>query len=192
VGITSRDRDAWTEVVSRVYTCEGVRPDDVVVHGFGLGFFVGGLPLKDAIENIGATFVPIGTGASERLVTAIRDLRATGGPSYAYRGWLVSAGRPGRAGAPAVLLGAEPAARSAVRRRRGHLQGVRHGGLGNAISSRLGARATSWREPSARPDASLEPSGPMGPPRVGGRAGRARRHHLTRECVPLVRFRVGD
>ena len=63
VGITRRDRDVWTETVSRVYWCEGVRPEDVVVHGFGLGFFVGGLPLKDAIENIGATFIPIGTGA---------------------------------------------------------------------------------------------------------------------------------
>jgi phenylacetate-CoA ligase len=69
VGITRADRRRWTEVISRVYWCEGVRRDTVVIHGFGLGFFVGGLPLKDAIENIGATFVPIGTGASDRLVT---------------------------------------------------------------------------------------------------------------------------
>ena len=46
-----------------------------------------GLPVKDAIESIGATFVPIGTGASERLVQATEAL---GGsvlfctPSYAF------------------------------------------------------------------------------------------------------------
>ena len=86
VGLTRYDRDVWTEAVSRVYYCEGLRPSDVLIHGFGLGFFVGGLPLKDAIEKIGATFVPIGAGVSYRLVTSIQHLEATVltcTPSYA-------------------------------------------------------------------------------------------------------------
>src|SRR2546423_13358995 len=32
VGITRRDQDDWTEVISRVLYCEGMRPDDVVIH----------------------------------------------------------------------------------------------------------------------------------------------------------------
>src|SRR5690625_4552829 len=86
IGITRQDHADWTEIVSRVLYSEGMRPGDVVVHAFGLSFFVGGLPLKDATENVGATFVPIGTSATERLVTSTRDLGGTtlmSTPSYA-------------------------------------------------------------------------------------------------------------
>ena len=125
VGITAADSTRWTEVISRVYWCEGVRPEDVLIHGFGLGFFVGGLPLKDGIENIGATFVPIGTGASDRLLSAIEHLGGTVltcTPSYA--GYLAEYVRdhfgmePSELGLRRILLGAEPGgAIPAVRRR---------------------------------------------------------------------------
>jgi phenylacetate-CoA ligase len=206
VGITARDRDAWTEAVSRVYACEGVRPDDVVVHGFGLGFFVGGLPLKDAIENIGATFVPIGTGASERLVTAIRDLRATVltcTPSYAnyLAEWLGErAEDPAELGLRRILLGAEPGgAIPAVRQR---LADTYHAfvteGLGNAdllpvyagtcdelAGNHVLAQDHLYFElvdPATGADLEWE----------DGAEGELVATHLSRECVPLVRFRVGD
>ncbi|MEE8449788.1 MAG: phenylacetate--CoA ligase family protein [Thermodesulfobacteriota bacterium] len=76
VGITRRDREMWTDIVARVHWSEGVRPNSRVIHGFGLSFFVGGLPIKDAIEEIGATFIPIGTGASDRLITTIKRVDA--------------------------------------------------------------------------------------------------------------------
>ena len=44
------------------------------------------MPVKDALEHIGATFVPVGTGASEKLVMIARTLRANAlhcTPSYA-------------------------------------------------------------------------------------------------------------
>jgi len=115
VGITRHDRDVWTEVVSRVYYCEGLRPSDVLIHGFGLGFFVGGLPLKDAIENIGAAFVPVVAGASHRLVTSIQNLEGTVltcTPSYAQylteyvRDWFGM--EPEQLGLRRIMLGAEP------------------------------------------------------------------------------------
>ena len=62
--------------MSRALFAQGIRSDSRVVHGFGLSFFVGGLPLKDAVENIGATFIPIGTGASDRLLSSIADIEA--------------------------------------------------------------------------------------------------------------------
>jgi phenylacetate-CoA ligase len=77
VGVTAADAAAWAEVAARVYYCEGMRPDDVVLHGFGLGFFVGGLPLAEAVQRLGATFIPLGTGATDRLVSAADDLGAT-------------------------------------------------------------------------------------------------------------------
>ncbi|KKB34049.1 Phenylacetate-coenzyme A ligase [Bacillus thermotolerans] len=75
VGITKRDSEVWTDIVSRVYYTAGVRPEHKVIFAMGLSFFVGGLPLKDGIERLGATFIPIGTGASERLVTTALSLK---------------------------------------------------------------------------------------------------------------------
>ena len=206
VGITARDRDAWTEVVSRVYTCEGVRPDDVVVHGFGLGFFVGGLPLKDAIENIGATFVPVGTGASERLVAAVRDLRATVltcTPSYAsyLAEWLAERGDdPAELGLRRILLGAEPGGGfPAVRQRLADsYRAFVTEGLGNADV--LPVYAGTCDELAGNhllaPDQLyfelVDPDTGTSLDWEEGAEGELVATHLTRECVPLVRFRLGD
>jgi len=86
VGITRHDQKIWTHITARSLFSKSVRPTDVVIHAVGLTFFVGGLPVKDAIEYIGAAFVPIGTGASDRIVMTTKRL---GGnvlhctPSYA-------------------------------------------------------------------------------------------------------------
>lgn len=75
VGITEHDKDVWTDIVARVYYTAGVRPHHKVLFGMGLSFFVGGLPLKDGIEKLGATFIPIGTGATERLINTAQHLK---------------------------------------------------------------------------------------------------------------------
>jgi len=207
VGITRRDRDVWTETVSRVYYCEGVRPEDVVVHGFGLGFFVGGLPLKDAIENIGATFIPIGTGASDRLVTSIRDLGGTiltCTPSYAN--YLAEYVRerfemdPSELGLCRILLGAEPGGGiPAVRDRLAHEFGAFvTESLGNA--DLIPTYSANCDELDGNhflaPDFMiLEVVDPdTGEPLEleNGVEGELVATHIERECVPLVRFRVRD
>lgn len=76
VGITEHDREVWNRITARSIYTETVRPKDIVIHAAGLTFFVGGLPVKDAIEYIGATFVPIGTGASDRVVSTTRLMKA--------------------------------------------------------------------------------------------------------------------
>ncbi len=184
--------------------CEGVRPDDVVVHGFGLGFFVGGLPLKDAIENIGATFVPIGMGASERLVKAIRDLRRPCSRARP-RTRAISPSSPRACvrtrrelGLRRILLGAEPggaipAVRAAARGRRTARSSPRGWAMptcsrstrricdefdGNHLLAPTSASSSSTRTPVT----SLEWE--------DGVEGELVATHLERECVPLVRFRV--
>lgn len=115
LGVTRSDAAQWTESLARVFWCLGVRPDDIFLHATGLNFFVGGLPVKDAIETIGATFVPIGTGASDRLVQAADSLGGTVlfcTPSYAQ--YLATYMQeklqrdPSSLGLRRVLLGAEP------------------------------------------------------------------------------------
>jgi phenylacetate-CoA ligase len=115
VGITKHDHRVWTEITSRSLYTWGVRPDDVIIHAVGLTFFVGGLPVKDAIETIGATFVPIGTGASDRVVSTTQLLRANVihcTPSYAiYLGDYIRSKLkmdPSSLGIRKVICGAEP------------------------------------------------------------------------------------
>jgi len=86
IGITLHDREVWTQITARSLYAENIRKGDKVVHAAGLSFFVGGLPVHDAIEEIGATFIPIGTGASDRVISSIQNIRANAlhsTPSYA-------------------------------------------------------------------------------------------------------------
>lgn len=207
VGLTRHDRDVWTETVSRVYYCEGLRPSDVLIHGFGLGFFVGGLPLKDAIENIGAAFVPIGAGFSHRLVTSIENLGGTVltcTPSYAQ--YLAEYIRerfgmePSHLGLRRLMLGAEPGGGiPAVRQKLSDDFGAFvTEGLGNA--DLIGVFAGSCDEADGMhflaPDYMiLEVVDPVTGEVLeweDGVKGELVATHIDRECCPLIRFRTGD
>jgi phenylacetate-CoA ligase len=207
VGITRRDHQDWNEVVSRVLYCEGMRPDDVVIHAFGLGFFVGGLPLKDATENIGATFVPIGTGASDRVITSARDLDATVlmcTPSYAT--YLAERCReqvgmePAELGFRKLLLGAEPGGSiPAVHDRLEKEYGARVSeSVGNADLFPVYAATCpgGWGNHLCSQESLLveliDPETGRRLPWEAGVEGELVATHLQRECVPLVRFRVKD
>jgi phenylacetate-CoA ligase len=115
VGITKHDHQVWTDITARSFFTQGLRRTDVLIHAVGLTFFVGGLPCKDAIEHIGTTFVPIGTGASERVVFTTKLLRATAlhaTPSYAiYLSEFIRkkySMDPAELGFRMLTLGAEP------------------------------------------------------------------------------------
>lgn len=115
IGITKHDHKVWTEITARSFFTQGVRKSDIVIHAAGLTFFVGGLPVKDALEHIGAAFVPIGTGASDRVVTTTKRLGANVlhcTPSYAL--YLAEYVRkklnmsPSELGFKKLVVGAEP------------------------------------------------------------------------------------
>ncbi len=115
VGITRHDHKVWTEITARSLFSKGIRKTDTVIQAAGLTFFVGGLPVKDAIEHIGAAFVPIGTGASDRVVTTTRRLGANVlhcTPSYAlYLAEYVKKKHgmePAQLGYEKLVVGAEP------------------------------------------------------------------------------------
>ncbi len=117
VGITRHDHQVWTEITARSIYTQGIRRDDIVLHAVGLTFFVGGLPVKDAIEAIGAAFVPIGTGASDRVVGTAQLLQANVlhcTPSYAlYLSDYVRSKQnidPSLLGLKKIISGAEPGA----------------------------------------------------------------------------------
>ena len=86
IPVTAHDSALWREAIRRVFRCQGVRATSTVAMGFSIGFFVGGIPLAQGIESLGATFLPIGAGETDRLLDSIALLGAdvlACTPSYA-------------------------------------------------------------------------------------------------------------
>ncbi len=84
LGLTRRDIDIYATNVARGYSAAGFRKGQRVVVGFNAGPFVAGA-VYYGFDKIGCTVIPVGTGNTERMVSAIRNLKATGiscTPSY--------------------------------------------------------------------------------------------------------------
>ncbi|WP_214405633.1 phenylacetate--CoA ligase family protein [Pseudonocardia lacus] len=206
VGVTRRDAAAWTDMVANAFRTMGAERDDVVLHAAGLGLFVGGLPIRDALERIGATVVPVGTGASEKAVLAMETLGVTAlhsTPSYAryLAEHLRAAGRdPKEFGLKKIFVGGEPGGGEPAFR--AHVESEWGAtvteGLGNADMAPVifgeppasaGMRFTGGRhvvveliDPDTGEPVDVEP----------GASGELVYTSVDRECCPLVRFRTRD
>jgi phenylacetate-CoA ligase len=207
VGITRHDARVWTELTARSLWAQRIRPADVVLHCAGLTLFVGGLPVKDALEHLGATFVPIGTGASEKAVMALQVLKANvlhSTPSYAI--YLAEYVRnnfgmdPRELGLERIIVGAEPGGGiPAVRQRIEDEWGASlTEGMGNADMAPIifgecgeqGGMHFNAQEfiipeiidPDSGERLAIEP----------GVAGELVYTAIDRECCPLLRFRTRD
>lgn len=73
VGYTRRDIENWQECVSRVLAQSGVGSNDIIQVAYGYGLFTGGLGLHYGAENIGATVVPMSSGNTKKLVDMMVD-----------------------------------------------------------------------------------------------------------------------
>ncbi len=85
VGYTRHDLEVWSECVARCLTMAGVSKDDIIQIAYGYGLFTGGLGAHDGAQKIGATVVPMSTGNSKKLTTMMIDFGATAiaaTPSY--------------------------------------------------------------------------------------------------------------
>ena len=74
IALTSHDRDVWAEGAMRaMWTC-GMRPEHVVPLPIGTFFIAASY--GEAIERLGSTLVPVGIGATDRFLGAVRNLGA--------------------------------------------------------------------------------------------------------------------
>lgn len=74
IGLTAHDREVWRETAMRaMWTC-GMRPHHIVPLPIGTFFIAASY--GEAIESLGATLVPVGVGATDRLIGAIHNLGA--------------------------------------------------------------------------------------------------------------------
>ena len=73
IGVSKRDLEVWKEAACRAFWTGGFRPDSKVPLVVG-PFFIAA-SYADAIEEIG-TLVPIGVGATDRLIGAFQNIGA--------------------------------------------------------------------------------------------------------------------
>jgi phenylacetate-CoA ligase len=207
VGITRHDWNVWTDITARSLFAKSVRPTDVVIHAVGLTFFVGGLPVKDAIEYIGAAFVPIGTGASDRVVVTTKKL---GGnvlhctPSYAQ--YLADYVRkkqntePSELGFTKLVVGAEPGGGvPAVKKRlQDEYQAIVSEGMGNSDAAPIifgECPAQQGMHFCAQEYIVCELIDPESGDTIetkDGAEGELVYTLIDRECCPVFRFRTRD
>jgi phenylacetate-CoA ligase len=76
VAYTQGDIDTWADLMARSIRAAGGRPGDVVHVAYGYGLFTGGLGAHYGAERLGCTVVPASGGLTARQVTLIRDLEA--------------------------------------------------------------------------------------------------------------------
>jgi phenylacetate-CoA ligase len=75
VGYTAKDIDTWANLGARSIRAAGARPGDMVHVSYGYGLFTGGLGAHYGAERLGLTVVPFGGGQTEKQVQLINDFK---------------------------------------------------------------------------------------------------------------------
>ncbi|HMM41557.1 MAG TPA: phenylacetate--CoA ligase [Thermomicrobiales bacterium] len=203
VAYTKRDVETWAEVCARSLALAGARPGDTVQNAYGYGLFTGGLGLHYGAERLGATVIPMSGGNTLRQVTLLRDLGAQVlccTPSYA----LIIAEVLEREGITTDELalrvgvfGAEPwseAIRLEVEERLG-IHAVDIYGLSEVIGPGVACECVEARDGlHLMEDHFLaEVVNPAtGEPAPDGEFGELVLTTLTKEAMPVIRYRTGD
>ncbi len=85
-GYTRNDIDLWSEAMARALTMAGTSRDEIIQNCYGYGLFTGGLGVHYGAQRIGATVVPISAGQTKRQIQIMVDFGTTiltSTPSYA-------------------------------------------------------------------------------------------------------------
>lgn len=86
MGYTLRDIEVWKEVMARSLVAIGVTREDIIQIAYGYGLFTGGLGFHYGALAIGATIVPASAGNTRRQIELMKDFGTTVlccTPSYA-------------------------------------------------------------------------------------------------------------
>jgi phenylacetate-CoA ligase len=75
VGYTKNDIETWATVVARSIRASGGGPGDTIHVAYGYGLFTGGLGAHYGAEKLGATVIPMGGGQTPKQVQLIQDFR---------------------------------------------------------------------------------------------------------------------
>jgi phenylacetate-coenzyme A ligase PaaK-like adenylate-forming protein len=203
VGYSRGDLAMWAEVNARALGCAGAVPGTVAHVAYGYGLFTGGLGLHGGAELMGCTVVPASSGQSGRQVLLLRDLRAEilcCTPSYAARlgEVLVEEGiDQGELSLRAGIFGAEPWSESMRRQIEAllPLKALDIYGLSEVIGPGVSCECVEAQAGlHVNEDHFLvEVIDPATGRQLGpGERGELVFTTLTREAMPVLRYRTGD
>ena len=202
-GYTAADIDMWATVAARSIYAGGGRPGDLVHVAYGYGLFTGGLGAHYGAEKLGCAVAPVSGGFTGRQVQLIADFRPDVimvTPSYMLNilDEMESAGLEPRKICPRVgIFGAEPWTndmRAEMEARCG-IDAVDIYGLSEVVGPGVANECaeakdglTVW-EDHFYPEI-IDPK--TGDPLPDGERGELVFTTLTKEAMPLIRYRTGD
>ena len=198
---TQADVVQWGEVMARCYVAAGVTRADVVQITPSFGLFTGGFGFHYGAERLGAMVVPVGAGRTLLQLRLLRDLGVTVLPAIAtYPLRLIEVAREEKFDLASLrlrvaLLGSEmwsDELRAFIERELGltayDIIGMTEtGGPGLGIDCAARAGIHVWEDHYV-----AEIVDPRGAPVADGGEGELVVSTLTREGLPLVRYRTHD
>ena len=209
VGYSKKDMKSWSTLMARSMVAAGVKPGDVLQNSIGYGLFTGGLGFHGGAEELGCTVVPLSGGNTDRQIMMLIDMQADvliSTPSYALNiADVAEAAGIDLKKAPVrvALCGAE-AATDALRAEAGRRLGltmIDHYGLSEVMGPGVAAECL---------EGAMDPDTPGGlhlwedhfyfeiiDPKTGdvlpeGETGELVITTLSKEALPMVRYRTGD
>ncbi len=202
VAYTRGDLDIFAEVNARALGCAGARPSDVFHNSYGYGLFTGGLGLHGGAELFGVTVVPASGGNAAFQVELLADLGARGfcaTPSFS----LVLAERAEAAGlmdkinVEYGILGAEPWSESMRVKieEAWDIDALDIYGLSEIIGPGVAMESVAAKGAPFIFDDHFYPEivdHKTGEPAPTGTYGELVLTTLTKEALPVIRYRTGD
>ncbi len=202
VGYTRQDIETWSELVARMITAVGVTDEDIAQICFGYGLFTGALGLHYGLEKVGATVVPSSTGNTEKQIMLMQDFGTTtliATPTYALHIAEVASGMgidPKSLGLKIGLFGSEvwtESMRDELERVWG-LFATDNYGLSEIIGPGVAGECRERNGMHISEDHFLvEVINPeTGQPVPDGEEGELVITSLTKEALPIIRYRTRD
>jgi phenylacetate-CoA ligase len=202
VGYTKNDLDMWTECMARSLTAAGATAESIVHVAYGYGLFTGGLGAHYGAEALGASVIPVSSGNTARQITILQDFRPDilmCTPSYAMylAEELRAAGKtPGDIYLKAGVFGAEPWSeqmRRDIERGLG-IKALNIYGLSEIMGPAVSCECMEQSGMHVQEDNFLiEILNPeTGEPVPDGEQGEVVITTLTKEGLPLIRYRTRD
>ncbi len=203
VGYTRSDLAVWAEVCARCLAASGGRPGDVFHNAYGYGLFTGGLGMHYGGELLGMTVIPVSGGITERQLLLIEDFQPrviACTPSYMLtlaEAALARGMDPKQLSLRFAVLGAEPwteEMRQQIQRLL-PVRAVNIYGLSEVIGPGVSNECVEAQHGSHVFEdhflvETLDPD--SGEPVRPGEVGELTFTTLTKEALPVIRYRTGD
>jgi phenylacetate-CoA ligase len=203
VGYTLKDIETWSTVVARSIRAGGAKPGDMVHVSYGYGLFTGGMGAHYGAEKLGLTVVPFGGGQTERQVQLIQDFKSNiimVTPSYmlAIADEFERQGIDPKTSSLRIgIFGAEPWTndmRAAIEKRM-NIDAVDIYGLSEVMGPGVASECIETKDGPTIWEDHFYPeiiNPETGEPVADGEMGELVFTSLTKEALPIIRYRTRD